>query len=91
MVSGCKSNRRTQDKKKTFLHVLTSWAKYKEPDMLLLGEDLEQASEAAQWSLTDLKQQVQLDSTELVRFFAALSAVLLVPRERNHPPNASRL
>ena len=51
--------RRTQDKKKTLLHVLMSWAKDKEPDLLRLDEDLEHVSEASQWSLTDLKQQVK--------------------------------
>lgn len=46
------------DKKKTLLHVLMGWAKSKEPDLLLLDEDLVHASEASQWSLTDLKNQV---------------------------------
>lgn len=46
------------DKKKTLLHVLMGWAKDKEPDLLKLDEDLIRASEASQWSLTDLKQQV---------------------------------
>ena len=46
------------DKKKTLLHVLMSWAKDKEPDLLLMDKDLEHATEASNWSLTDLKQQV---------------------------------
>lgn len=49
---------RTMDKKKTLLHVLMIWAKDKEPDLLLMDQDLEHASEASNWSLTDLKQQV---------------------------------
>lgn len=48
------------DKKKTLLHVLMSWAKDKEPDLLLLDEDLVHSSEASQWSLTDLKQQARI-------------------------------
>lgn len=49
------------DKKKTLLHVLMTWAKDKEPDLLLLDEDLVHTSEASQWSLTDLKQQVSIN------------------------------
>lgn len=59
LLTGGLGPRRTQDKKKTLLHVLMSWAKDKEPDLLKLDEDLEHAAEASQWSLTDLKQQVQ--------------------------------
>lgn len=58
-AGGGLGGRRTQDKKKTLLHVLMSWAKDKEPDLLRLDEDLEHVSEASQWSLTDLKQQVK--------------------------------
>lgn len=47
------------DKKKTLLHVLMGWAKQKEPDLLLLDADVVHSSEASQWSLNDLKNQVQ--------------------------------
>lgn len=53
------------DKKKTLLHVLMSWAKETEPDMLLLDMDLVHAPEASQWSLSDLKQQVRSQGGEL--------------------------
>eukprot|EP00903_Cladosiphon_okamuranus_P008076 g7790.t1 len=63
---------KTQDKKKTLMHVLMSWAKDKEPDLLKLDEDLEHSSEASQWSLPDLKQQV----TQLTKGFTLMHAQL---------------
>eukprot|EP00904_Undaria_pinnatifida_P009474 jgi/Undpi1/5657/HiC_scaffold_2.g00931.m1 len=63
---------KTMDKKKTLLHVLMSWAKETEPDMLLLDMDLVHAPEASQWSLSDLKQQV----TQLSKGFTLMQAQL---------------
>lgn len=48
---------RTMDKKKTLLHVLMGWAKQKEPDLLLLDQDLVHMTEASHWGLDDLKNQ----------------------------------
>ncbi|CAM9332216.1 unnamed protein product [Ectocarpus fasciculatus] len=63
---------KTMDKKKTLLHVLMSWAKDKEPDLLLMDKDLEHATEASNWSLTDLKQQVN----QLTKGFTLMQAQL---------------
>lgn len=49
---------KTMDKKKTLLHVLMGWAKQKEPDLLLLDQDLVHMTEASHWGLDDLKNQV---------------------------------
>lgn len=55
---------RTMDKKKTLLHVLMGWAKQKEPDLLLLDQDLVHTTEASHWGLDDLKNQAISNFTE---------------------------
>ncbi|CAN0408951.1 unnamed protein product, partial [Ascophyllum nodosum] len=77
---------KTMDKKKTLLHVLMAWAKETEPDMLKLDEDLAHANEASQWSLTDLKQQVNQAS----KGFMLMQTQLKIAQEGINNPEGDR-